>query len=52
MRAWSPCFCPVLPWERFADGIHPDDLGHAQLAVALGPLIRAACDSAVREDQR
>jgi len=43
---------PLLPAERFADGIHPDDLGHAQLAAALGPLIRAACDSAAREDKR
>lgn len=24
--------------ERFPDGIHPDDLGHAQLARVLGPL--------------
>jgi lysophospholipase L1-like esterase len=42
----------LLPAERFADGIHPDDEGHARLAAALGPLIRAACDDAAREDQR
>jgi len=43
---------PLLPAERFADGIHPDDQGHARLAAALGPVIRAACDDAAREDQR
>jgi lysophospholipase L1-like esterase len=43
---------PLLPAERFADGIHPDDEGHARLAAALGPLIRAACDDAAREDDR
>jgi lysophospholipase L1-like esterase len=43
---------PLVPAERFADGIHPDDEGHAQLAAALGPLIRAACDRAAREDDR
>jgi lysophospholipase L1-like esterase len=43
---------PLLPAERFADGIHPDDDGHAQLAAALGPLIRAACDRAAHEDER
>jgi len=25
--------------ERLADGIHPDDAGHAQLAAALGPVL-------------
>lgn len=29
---------PLVSRERFPDGIHPDDLGHAQLARALGPL--------------
>jgi lysophospholipase L1-like esterase len=43
---------PLLPAERFCDGIHPDDEGHARLAAALGPLIRDACDRAAREDQR
>ncbi len=43
---------PLLPAERFADGIHPDDEGHARLAAALGPLIRAACDRAALEDDR
>jgi lysophospholipase L1-like esterase len=43
---------PLLSAERFADGVHPDDEGHAQLAAALGPLIRAACDRAAREDER
>ena len=42
---------PLLPAERFADGVHPDDEGHARLAAALGPLIRAACDDAAREDE-
>ena len=27
--------------ERLADGIHPDDAGHAQLAAALGPVLSA-----------
>ena len=39
---------PLLPAERFADGIHPDDEGHARLAAALGPLIRDACERAAR----
>jgi lysophospholipase L1-like esterase len=43
---------PLLPADRFADGIHPDDEGHARLAAALGPLIHAACDDAAREDER
>ena len=43
---------PLLPAERFADGIHPDDEGHARLAAALGPKIRAACDDVAREDPR
>jgi lysophospholipase L1-like esterase len=43
---------PLLPPERFADGVHPDDEGHAQLAAALGPLIRAACERAAEEDHR
>jgi lysophospholipase L1-like esterase len=43
---------PLLPAERFSDGVHPDDEGHARLAAALGPLIRAACDRAAREDHR
>jgi lysophospholipase L1-like esterase len=43
---------PLLPAERFADGVHPDDLGHAQLAAALGPIIHAACERAAKEDQR
>jgi lysophospholipase L1-like esterase len=43
---------PLLPAERFCDGVHPDDQGHARLAAALGPLIRAACDGAAREDHR
>ena len=43
---------PLLPAERFADGVHPDDEGHARLAAALGPLIGAACDRAAREDDR
>jgi lysophospholipase L1-like esterase len=29
---------PLVSRERFPDGIHPDDLGHAQLARALGPV--------------
>jgi lysophospholipase L1-like esterase len=29
---------PLLGRERFPDGIHPDDQGHAQLARVLGPL--------------
>jgi len=29
---------PLVARERFPDGIHPDDLGHAQLARALGPV--------------
>jgi lysophospholipase L1-like esterase len=29
---------PLVARERFPDGIHPDDLGHAQLAQGLGPL--------------
>jgi len=28
------------------------EISHAQLAAALGPLIRAACDRAAREDDR
>ncbi len=43
---------PLLPAERFADGVHPDDEGHARLAAALGPLIRDACQRAAREDPR
>jgi lysophospholipase L1-like esterase len=43
---------PLLPAERFADGVHPDDEGHARLAAALGPLIRAACERAAAEDHR
>ncbi len=43
---------PLLPAERFADGVHPDDEGHARLAAVLGPLIRAACDRTAREDNR
>jgi lysophospholipase L1-like esterase len=30
----------LLPAERFPDGIHPDDAGHALLAQALGPVLR------------
>jgi lysophospholipase L1-like esterase len=41
---------PLLPAERFADGVHPDDEGHAQLATALGPVIRTALDRAAQED--
>jgi len=41
---------PLLPAERFADGVHPDDEGHARLAAALGPVIRAARDRAALED--
>jgi lysophospholipase L1-like esterase len=37
---------PLLPSERFADGVHPDDEGHARLAATLGPVIRAACERA------
>ena len=40
---------PLLPPERFADGIHPDDPGHAQLARTLGPSIRGALDRARKE---
>jgi lysophospholipase L1-like esterase len=29
---------PLLGRERFPDGVHPDDRGHAQLARVLGPL--------------
>jgi len=43
---------PLLPAERFADGVHPDDGGHARLAAALDPLIRAACERAAEEDHR
>ena len=43
---------PLLPAERFADGVHPDDEGHALLAAALGPLIRDACERAAEEDHR
>jgi lysophospholipase L1-like esterase len=31
----------LLPLERFPDGVHPDDAGHALLAQALGPVLRA-----------
>src|SRR5262249_11286305 len=40
----------LLPAQRFADGIHPDDEGHALLAAALGPTIEAACERAAEED--
>jgi lysophospholipase L1-like esterase len=43
---------PLLGPERFPDGIHPDDEGHALLSAALGPLIRSACERAAREDSR
>ncbi len=43
---------PLLPAERFADGVHPDDEGHALLSAALGPLIRDACERAAEEDNR
>jgi lysophospholipase L1-like esterase len=43
---------PLLPAERFADGVHPDDEGHALLSAALGPLIRGACQRAAEEDNR
>jgi lysophospholipase L1-like esterase len=33
---------PLLPRERFPDGIHPDDEGHAQLARALGRVLSRA----------
>ena len=33
---------PLVPRERLPDGIHPDDAGHAQLASALGPILREA----------
>ncbi len=33
---------PLVPQERFPDGIHPDDAGHALLAEALGPRLLAA----------
>jgi len=33
---------PLLPRERFPDGIHPDDAGHAELARVLGPQLAAA----------
>jgi lysophospholipase L1-like esterase len=32
----------LLGRERFPDGIHPDDLGHAQLARAIGPVLAKA----------
>jgi lysophospholipase L1-like esterase len=35
---------PLLSRDRFADGIHPDDQGHTELAAALGPRIGAALD--------
>jgi lysophospholipase L1-like esterase len=37
---------PLLPRERLPDGIHPDDAGHASLARALGPVLRAALEGA------
>jgi lysophospholipase L1-like esterase len=37
---------PLLPRERLPDGIHPDDDGHAQLARAIGPVLRAALEGA------
>jgi len=43
---------PLLPAERFADGVHPDDEGHERLAAALGPQIRGACERAAAEDHR
>ena len=33
---------PLLAAERFPDGIHPDDEGHAQMAAALGPVLQRA----------
>ena len=33
---------PLLPAERFPDGIHPDDEGHELLARALGPVLEEA----------
>jgi lysophospholipase L1-like esterase len=36
----------LLPPERLPDGIHPDDAGHASLARALGPVLRAAHEGA------
>jgi lysophospholipase L1-like esterase len=40
---------PLLPAERFADGIHPDDEGHARLAAALGPVLRRALERVGKE---
>jgi lysophospholipase L1-like esterase len=36
----------LVPRERLPDGIHPDDAGHAQLARAIGPVLRAALEGA------
>jgi lysophospholipase L1-like esterase len=43
---------PLLGPERFPDGIHPDDEGHALLSASIGPVIRGACERAAREDSR
>lgn len=32
----------IVDADRFPDGIHPDDDGHAQLAAAIGPLVAKA----------
>jgi lysophospholipase L1-like esterase len=38
---------PLVGREQLPDGIHPDDAGHAALARALGPLLRAAAEASV-----
>jgi lysophospholipase L1-like esterase len=37
---------PLVPRERLPDGIHPDDAGHALMARALCPALRAALEGA------
>ena len=37
----------LVPAARLGDGIHPDDAGHALLAAAIGPMLRARLAAAV-----
>ena len=41
----------LLAADRFADGIHTDDEGHARLAAVLGPVLRRALERADREEE-
>ena len=40
----------LVPAAELPDGIHPDDAGHARIARALGPLLRAQLASEARSE--